>query len=283
MKDYFGYSGKKCIVTGAASGMGKATCEMLLEMGAEVYALDILDIDLPVKQSLLVNIGNKASIDNAFKELPDKFDKFFGIAGVSGVKTDFQTTVTINFIGNKYITEQYLSSRVSPGGAIAFMGSLGGTGWKETIKDYKDIVEAATWHEAVSQLEIVAKRVSQKGYGKTEGLQGYFMSKRMLTYYVGKIVHHFIVKDIRVNIICPGSTQTKLTSEWASLLSPQQMQKKDGFQTRYAQPSEMAGPIVFANSDLASYMSGAEIYVDYGQKAASDYKNPHKKYDLISL
>ena len=36
MKDYFGYSGKVCVVTGAASGMGKATAEMLVDLGAQV-------------------------------------------------------------------------------------------------------------------------------------------------------------------------------------------------------------------------------------------------------
>lgn len=33
MKDYLGYTGKVCVVTGAASGMGKATAEMLVDFG----------------------------------------------------------------------------------------------------------------------------------------------------------------------------------------------------------------------------------------------------------
>ena len=45
MKDYFGYKDKVCVVTGAASGMGKATCEILLDMGAVVYGLDIITGD----------------------------------------------------------------------------------------------------------------------------------------------------------------------------------------------------------------------------------------------
>ena len=40
MKDYFGYNGKTVVVTGAASGMGKAAAEMLVDLGAKVYALD---------------------------------------------------------------------------------------------------------------------------------------------------------------------------------------------------------------------------------------------------
>lgn len=40
MKDYFGYNGKVVVVSGAASGMGKAATEMLVDLGARVYALD---------------------------------------------------------------------------------------------------------------------------------------------------------------------------------------------------------------------------------------------------
>lgn len=40
MKDYFGYQDQVVVVTGAASGMGKATAEMLVDLGAKVYALD---------------------------------------------------------------------------------------------------------------------------------------------------------------------------------------------------------------------------------------------------
>ena len=40
MKDYLGYKDKVCVVTGAASGMGRAAAEMLVDLGAKVYALD---------------------------------------------------------------------------------------------------------------------------------------------------------------------------------------------------------------------------------------------------
>jgi len=44
MKEYFGYSGKVCVITGSASGIAKAATEMLVDLGAEVYALDWSDV-----------------------------------------------------------------------------------------------------------------------------------------------------------------------------------------------------------------------------------------------
>ena len=40
MKDYFGYKDKVSVVTGASSGMGKATVETLVDLGASCYVTD---------------------------------------------------------------------------------------------------------------------------------------------------------------------------------------------------------------------------------------------------
>jgi len=281
MKDYLNYKDKICVVTGAASGMGRATCEYLLDLGAIVYAMDVAEITLPVAKALKVDISNKDSIDAAFRQIPGKIDKFFGIAGVSGVMTDFATTVRINFIGHKYITDTYLTERMPAGGAIAFMGSLGGTGWRETREEYGSIAEAEGWDAMLTELDKIAQAVAaNKDYGKKAGLQGYFMSKRLLTWYTKKMTACFADRRIRINIICPGSTQTQLTDQWSSLLDAKAMQGDK--EARYAQPEEMAGPIIFANSDMASYMSGTDIYIDYGQTGIRDYVNPDRRSPYIS-
>lgn len=93
MKNYLGYKDKVCVVTGAASGMGKATCEILINLGAKVYAMDLAPITLPVEKAIELNLGDRESIDKAFSEVPAEIDRFFGIAGVSGVTTDFATTI----------------------------------------------------------------------------------------------------------------------------------------------------------------------------------------------
>lgn len=71
MKDYFGYQDKICVVTGAASGMGKATAEMLVNLGAKVYALDWAEVHVEgVEKYIKTDLSQKESIDNAFQQIP---------------------------------------------------------------------------------------------------------------------------------------------------------------------------------------------------------------------
>ena len=83
MKDYFGYKDKICVVTGASSGMGEATVKMLVDLGAKVYAIDINECKVDwITKFIKCNLANKEEIDEAFKEIPNHIDAFFGVAGL---------------------------------------------------------------------------------------------------------------------------------------------------------------------------------------------------------
>jgi NAD(P)-dependent dehydrogenase (short-subunit alcohol dehydrogenase family) len=261
MKDYFGFKDQVCVVTGAASGMGKATTEMLVDLGADVYALDVMEATTPgIKAFIKVSLGGKDSIDQAFKQLPDQIDKFFGIAGVSGVKTDFNTTFTINFIANKYITEEYLTSRMKPGGAIAFISSSGGLRWEkpDILAELTSVVESKGWDGTLEALNALNQQT-------TPGPLGYMFSKRALNYYVATIVSQFGQSHVRVNAVLPAATQSGLTNEFAAMKGGMdKFLESTGFAGRLAESKEMAEPIVFLNSNLASYISGVLLDVDFG-------------------
>lgn len=109
MKDYLGYTGKVCVVTGAASGMGKATAEMLVDLGARVYALDWAEVKVEgITAYLHTDLSKKESIDAAFAQIPDHIDCYFGIAGVSGLGTDFLTTTKIDLISTSTSASAFL-------------------------------------------------------------------------------------------------------------------------------------------------------------------------------
>ena len=57
-----GYEGKVVAVTGAASGMGRESAALLIELGADVHALDISPIDLPVAGKLCIDLFDEGSI-----------------------------------------------------------------------------------------------------------------------------------------------------------------------------------------------------------------------------
>ena len=108
MKDYFGYKDKVCVVTGSASGVGKAITEALVDVGATVYALDRNPVDVPgIKEYIQIDLGSKDSIDDVFQnKLPHKFDQFFGIAGLSGESTPNKVTITVNYVSNLHIMKE---------------------------------------------------------------------------------------------------------------------------------------------------------------------------------
>ncbi|MGO4109651.1 SDR family oxidoreductase [Paenibacillus sp. YAF4_2] len=261
MKDYFGYNGQVCVVTGAASGMGKATTEMLVDLGAEVYALDLMEVTTPgIKAFIKVSLGEKESIDEAFKQLPGQIDKFFGIAGVSGVRTDFNTTIAINFTANKYITDEYLTSRMKPGGAISYISSSGGLRWEkpDNLAEFQSVVDAKGW-------EGITAALNDLGKSELPGPLGYVLSKRALNYYIATIVPVFGQNHIRVNGVLPAATQSGLTNEFAAMKGGMdKFLESTGFAGRLAESREMAEPIVFLNSKMASYISGALLDVDFG-------------------
>lgn len=261
MKDYFNYEGKVCVVTGAASGMGKATAEMLVDLGAVVIAMDINTADIPgVKDFILVDLSKKESIDEAFAKVPETIDCYFGVAGLSGQKTSYYTTFSVDFIANKYITETYLEKRMSAGATIAYVSSTAGVSWKLTRPEYVGIMKTGTWEETFAYM--------QKHFAPKDGLGAlaYLVAKRCINYYTVMKSEELTKRGIRVNAILPGSTATGMKEEFEKFVggSEEGLVKQNGASGRLATSEEMAGPLVFLNSDAASFISGALVDVDMG-------------------
>ncbi len=255
MKDYFGYKSKKCIVTGASSGIGKAVCEMLVDMGAEVYALDLNECNVKgIKEFKKVNLTDKKEIDETFKNLPEKIDSFFGVAGLSGAKTDYITTFNCDYTSNFYITEKYLKERMSEGSSILYVSSTAGLNWKKYKKEQDRIVNLKTWEEVEAKI---------KEYNKYSGTMAYMYAKRCISQYAAEKSVELGKRRIRVNCVMPGSTNTGMKDEFEKMAGGKEaLLDETGVAHRLATSEEMAGPIVFLNSDMASFVSGVDFCVD---------------------
>lgn len=266
MKDYLNYKGAICVVTGAASGIGRAAAEILVDLGANVYTLDVQGCGVSgIKQHIPVDLAAKESIDHAFAQVPDKIDKFFGIAGVFGFQQDFVTAFTINFIANKYITEQYVIPRLTEGeyGAIAYLASVGGSRWLQHIDEYKDLVEAETWEDMVAAIK--AKPIEGR-----PGPGQYELSKRCVNYYMKTRAPGLALKGNRMNTVAPHYTETPMLQGIidASTSSGRAFafDSKGAFE-RLGKPEDAAKAIVFLNSDMAVYISGHILYEEGGMQA----------------
>ncbi len=254
------YNGKVCVVTGAASGMGKATTEMLVKNGAEVYALDVNPVAVEgIKKYIYVDLCKKESIDKAFEEVPAKIDCFFGIAGLKGLTMAFIDVAKINLISNKYICQEILPERMVDYGAIALVTSVAGVRWEVdgNLKFYKAAVEAEGWDNTVAAIEATGMTRSNNGFA-------YVYTKLAANYLVSRLVGLYGAKHVRVNAIMPGDTATNFGSESGTKVVSENVSPYAGYAGRAATAEEMAYPLLFLNSDMASFISGAYLFVDCG-------------------
>ena len=268
MTELLGYTGKITVVTGAASGMGKALTELLVGLGATVYAIDRVESPIAgVTRSIIADLGSKESIDAAFAVLPQSIDAFFGVAGISGVHQSYLETVTVNFIANKYISDTYLRDRVVEGGSLTFVTSNGGLRWeKEGVRDELiPLTEPSDWDGLVQ----AASDLNDSLGGGVPGSLGYILSKRLLNYWVATQVGPLAeLKKIRINAVLPAMTVSGMLSDFAEMKGGMDAVEADlGPAGRLAQSEDMARALVFLGSDLAGYVSGTHLSVDFGMNA----------------
>ena len=251
------YSGKVCVVTGSASGIGKALCDLLIGLGAQVYGLDRNEYaPAGIQGFIQTDLASKESIDRAFAQMPGRIHCFFGVAGLSGARTDWWTTFAVNFMANKYITETYLESRMESGDAIAYVTSTGGLMWEKWQKEYRKAIDCSSWEEMTAFMK---KTTPRNGVG----IMAYSLSKRAMNYYTNKKAVELAPKGIRVNAVLPGSTDTGMKQEFEKMAGGKEaLLKENGTAGRLAEPAEMAEPLLFLNSDMARFVSGQLLIVD---------------------
>lgn len=265
LKQLFGYEGKNVVVFGAASGMGKAATELLLHLGANVYAVDINETALPVKKALKADLGDKDNLDHLAKELPETIYALFschGIAGYSGKELQVQK---VNFLSHQYLTELLLP-RIADHGSVTFISSVGGFGWQAKYRECLEVINQPTWEDAIKWYENHPDIIKDS----------YCFAKQcMLSYVADKCTApEFIDRRIRLNAICPGDTTTGLTDDFNKASSPTG-KAEDGakaiaqiFLSSWngypARSEEMGYPLVVVGSEISSYMSGQAIYIDFG-------------------
>lgn len=242
-----GIEGKVALVTGAAQGIGKKICELLLNEGAIVYGGDIKEEELLKTQ----------------KEFGEKNLKF--------------NTIVLNVSDSKSC-ESCINTIVEREGRIDFLVNNAGV-TRDTLlirmkEEDLDIVLDVNLKGAFLLTKVAAKEMMGKRSGKiinissVVGLMGnpgqvnYSSSKAGIIGFTKSVARELASRGITCNAIAPGYIETPMTQ---SLNEKQREALKSLIPlNRLGTAEDVASAVLFLLSDFASYITGQVISVNGG-------------------
>ena len=245
--------GKTAIVTGAASGIGRATAELMAEEGARVLLTDLND---EAGAQIAGDLGDAATFarldvtseadweaalaacGSAFGT-PDILVNNAGVAFLSGHLTPESMTLDewrnvnrINMDGVMLGCRYGIDAMKSKGGAIVNLASVGGTFASPLAVPY-----GAGKAAVIQFTKTVAIHCATQGY------------------------------DIRCNAVLPGTIETPLYETFSEEKRAANARRVPV--GKVGKPREIASAVAFLASDQASYITGTQLVVDGGLSAAN--------------
>lgn len=259
MKDPLGYGGKKVVVTGAASGMGAATAEILAQNGADVRSIDIKPSPVDGVTSMVVDLRDKTAIDGAVAEIGAGVQAVFSVAGLPGPPFSDYDTMVVNAVGCRHLIESIVPG-MPAGGAISCVASNAGLGWQQNLEALMPIVQIVGFDEGCEWLKANQAAYAGNAYG---------FSKQVLNAWVAWRAIGLLPQQIRLNVTNPGPTQTAMMPAFEAAAGADLINAFIGPIGRRSSSEEQAWPLVFLNSPHMTYVTGEAIHVDGGFLAAT--------------
>lgn len=246
-------TGKRAIVTGAGSGIGRASARRFAEEGARVVAVDVNAEGLAETVTMIVDAGGTALAVTA-----DVGDED-AVAG-------FVATCVKEYGGLDVI---YANAGISGDGAPLLEQSV--ELWQEVLRvnligPFLCIKHAAPVMLAAGEGSIICT-ASVAGLRANAGGTPYSASKAGVISLVQTAANTFFASGVRVNAICPGLIQTGITKSTFDRAKSRGTEGKIGQLNptrRHGQPEEIANMALFLASDEASYVNGQAFPVDGG-------------------
>jgi NAD(P)-dependent dehydrogenase (short-subunit alcohol dehydrogenase family) len=254
----FGYEGKRVVVSGGGgAGMGAATVEGLSEMGAEIHVLDLKEPPIDVASHQATDLRDPESTAAAIERIGGGIDALFNCAGLPGSPFSDIDVMLVNFVAARHLSS-LVAPRMKPGGAIASIASTAGNAYLANIVKWLPLVETPDFASAKAWLETHPEEI----------IGGYGQSKEALIIWTMHAAPDFAEQGIRLNCISPGPTDTPMMPAFEKAASPQIIDLFAQGLGRRSSPAEQAWPLIFLNSDAASYISGENLNVDGGTVSA---------------
>ena len=239
--------GKVSIITGGASGIGRATALKFGQEGAIVAVCDLNQesIDSTVSEvkaaggeavGYIVNVTNKAQIADMVADLKTRFGRIDVLVNNAGIVQDaqllkmtdeqFDLVVDINLKGVYNCAKAVVDTMVAQGGGVI----LNASSVVGVYGNFGQTNYAATKFGVIGFVQTWAKELGKKG--------------------------------IRANAVCPGFVATPILKAMPEKVI-QAMEDRVPMK-RMAQPEEIANLYAFLASDEASYINGAAIEITGG-------------------
>lgn len=244
MNNPFSLEGKTILVTGASSGIGRATAIACSQMGAVVVVTGRNESRLQETLNALEGSGHQMIVadianDDQIDYLVDQIPAINGLVNNAGITETCPTqfikrdklnrVLEVNTIAPILLTQRILKKKkLGKGGSIVFTCSISGT------------------------CVCVGGNVL---YSASKGAIHGFMKNAALD-----LAH----KGIRVNDVCPGMIDTHILD--AGTISEEQLEIESQRypMKRFGKPEEVAYGIIYLLSDASSFVTGSSIVIDGG-------------------
>lgn len=248
---------KRVLLTGAASGIGKACAQQLANRGVSVYALDLVEPDVPVDNFHTLDLGNVDSIETVINVVSEAgpFDALLNVAGVPPRSGQQVQVLTINWLGQKLLTKGLLGS-LRGGGAIVNMASKAGGRWQESLNEVRGVLAMNTAAE-------IEDFVTSSGMDAT---RAYNLSKEAMIVWTMASTANLRAKDLRMNSVSPAAVDTAILDDFKTAFGPM-VEKNLARVGRPGEPEEIAEVAIFFASPQSRWLHGVDIAVDGGMGA----------------
>lgn len=247
--------GLRCVVTGAASGIGHAVTEKLVKDGATVASLDRNEPTAAVNKHVSVDMADPASIDSAVEELGTGWDALINVAGVPGTASP-ELIFQVNFLGLRHLTESFFD-RLSPGGAVVNISSVAGFNWAARLDTLKQLLATESFEEGLRWF----KENPQEG-------NTYNFAKEAVTVYTMTMACGLVENQQRMNAVLPGPVDTPILPDFEESMGKDNLDGIKGLLGRHASPADIADVVVFLASPESRWINGHPLVADGGISGA---------------
>jgi len=238
------------LVTGAASGIGRATAERLVAAGRPVIGLDRRES--PACPTVRCDLSDPAAIDDAVGALPDRLSGLANVAGVPGT-APAEVVLAVNFLGARHLTAA-LSPRLVRGAAVVNVAS---------VVAVRDPAPPGT----------VAGFLARPGFAEglawladhpMSGAEAYKFSKQALIEWTLAASAALRRRGVRVLSVSPGVTDTPILGDFRASMGEEAIDRAVTEAGRVGLPGDIGPVIAFLLGPDAGWVNGVDLRVDGG-------------------